>query len=166
MEREGREEREERNVKKGDFDDFTEHLDGLFGAADVVIGDVGLLFDRHHRHRRIDLWRQRNLDRILGSIDTGEIARQANKQSRRGQRLSVEKRGSEKEKREEEGNRARESKPDTHTFFNVSRGDFLAEPDNELGDLLDVDDVFGVFGARVQDLCASCHLSTDTNEKK
>jgi hypothetical protein len=44
-------------------------LDLVLVAADVVVRDVRLLLDRHHRHRRVDLRRQRDLDLVLVAVD-------------------------------------------------------------------------------------------------
>ena len=36
--------------------------------------------------------------------------------------------------------------PNSHSLFNICRGHSFAELDDELGDLLDVDDIFALFG--------------------
>ena len=44
-------------------------LDLVLVAADVVVRDVGLLLDSHHRHRRVDLRREGDLDLVLIAVD-------------------------------------------------------------------------------------------------
>mmetsp|Transcript_22292 Transcript_22292/g.53383 ORF Transcript_22292/g.53383 Transcript_22292/m.53383 type:complete len:281 (-) Transcript_22292:263-1105(-) len=44
-------------------------LDLVLVAADVVVRDVGLLLDSHHRHCRVDLRREGDLDLVLVAID-------------------------------------------------------------------------------------------------
>jgi hypothetical protein len=45
-----------------------------------------------------------------------------------------------------------------HSFFNISGSNTLTKANNKLGDLLHVNDVFGIIGARVNDLGASSNL--------
>lgn len=45
--------------------------------------------------------------------------------------------------------------PDSHALLDVSRGHLVAQVHHELGKLFDIDDVFGVLGVSVDDLCAS-----------
>ena len=45
--------------------------------------------------------------------------------------------------------------PDSHALLNVSRGHLVAQVHHKLGKLFDIDDVFGVLGVCIDDLCAS-----------
>lgn len=49
-------------------------------------------------------------------------------------------------------------KPDSHAFLDVSRSNLITEVDHKLGELLHVDDVLGIIGVRVDDLCTAGYL--------
>jgi len=49
-------------------------------------------------------------------------------------------------------------KPDSHSFLDVRRSNLVAEVDNKLGELFNVDDVLGIVRVRVDDFCTACHL--------
>ena len=44
----------------------------LLAAANVGVGDVGLLLHSHHRHRGINLGRQRDLDLVLVAVHAAD----------------------------------------------------------------------------------------------
>mmetsp|Transcript_3605 Transcript_3605/g.11856 ORF Transcript_3605/g.11856 Transcript_3605/m.11856 type:complete len:215 (-) Transcript_3605:3-647(-) len=97
--------------------DLPQLLQGLLRPSHIIIRHIGLVFHGHQRHRRIDLRRQRNLDRVLGPVDA-----------------------------------------DAHPFLDVRRRNLLAQPDDELGDLLHVDDVLGLLRLFFDHLGAPRHL--------
>jgi len=49
-------------------------------------------------------------------------------------------------------------KPDSHALLDVSRSNLITEIHHKLGKLLDIDDVLGIIGVCVDDLCTACHL--------
>lgn len=60
-------------VQERRLDDLAQLLDLLLAAADVAVRDVWLVLDLHHRHRRVDLGRQRNMNLVLVSVDARAI---------------------------------------------------------------------------------------------
>jgi len=87
------------------LDDFSQLLDLLLAASYVAVCDIGLVFDRHHGDRGVNLGRQRQQDLVLVAVDTHP-----------------------------------------HALLDIRGRDALAEVDDKLGDLLDVDDIFALLG--------------------
>ena len=56
-------------VEHRQLEHLAQLLDLVLVAANVVVGDVGLLLHGHHRHGRVDLRRQRDLDLVLVAVD-------------------------------------------------------------------------------------------------
>lgn len=51
--------------------DHLPHLLNLFlGPPDVAVRDVRLLLNRHHCYARVNLGRERDLDLVLGAVDS------------------------------------------------------------------------------------------------
>ena len=50
------------------FDDFSDLVNLLFSSTNIFVGDIRFLLHSHHCHCRINLWWQRNLNLILGSV--------------------------------------------------------------------------------------------------
>jgi hypothetical protein len=102
----------------------------FFAAADIVVGDIGFLLDLHHGDGRINFRRKWNLDLVLLTIDTIMIMilmYERKFQSLRNKTYNMI------------------LLPDTHSFFNIGRGDLVSKSNNKLGNLLDIDDVLGLF---------------------
>jgi len=59
-------------LQQGLLYNLAELFDLLLAATDVAVRDVGLLLDLHKRDRRVNLGRQRQLDLVLGPVDTIE----------------------------------------------------------------------------------------------
>mmetsp|Transcript_104646 Transcript_104646/g.234966 ORF Transcript_104646/g.234966 Transcript_104646/m.234966 type:complete len:232 (+) Transcript_104646:453-1148(+) len=55
-------------LQQGHLDDLAQSFQLLLGTANVVVGHVWLLLDRHHRHTGVYLWRKRDLDAILAAV--------------------------------------------------------------------------------------------------
>ena len=48
---------------------LSELLDLLFASTDVAVRHVRLLLDLHHRHGRVDLGRERDVDLVFVAVD-------------------------------------------------------------------------------------------------
>ena len=61
-------------MKEWCFDHFSQLFDLFLTAADITVSDIRFVLDLHHSHRRINLWRQWNMDLIFVAIDTDSHA--------------------------------------------------------------------------------------------
>mmetsp|Transcript_15507 Transcript_15507/g.44094 ORF Transcript_15507/g.44094 Transcript_15507/m.44094 type:complete len:360 (-) Transcript_15507:226-1305(-) len=104
-------------MQHGDLDHLPHLFNLLLAPANVAVGDVRFLLDGHHRDRRVDFRRQRNLDLILLPIHA-----------------------------------------DPHPLLDVRWCNLVPQAYHELCNLLDVDQVLGVFRIRIDDLRAPTHL--------
>ena len=57
-------------MKQRRLDDLSQLVDLFLAAADVTVRNIGFLFHLHHCDCRVDLWRQRNVNLVLVSVDT------------------------------------------------------------------------------------------------
>lgn len=60
-------------MEQRSLDDLSQLLNLFFAATDIGVRDVWLVLDLHHRHRRVDLGRQRNMNLVLVSVDARAI---------------------------------------------------------------------------------------------
>ena len=60
----------ETDVEERSLDDFTQLLDLLLASTDIGIGNVRLLLYLHHRDGGVDTRGKRDLNLVVGSIDT------------------------------------------------------------------------------------------------
>ncbi len=91
----------------------------VLAAANVAVGYIGFVLDSHHSYGGIDFRRQGEKDFIFVPVDTVAVSSCACYGG--GQGL-----------------------PNAHALFNICRTDTLTEFDDELGDLLDVNDILAL----------------------